>query len=92
MSRRRNIVSWPLTADDVRAFLGGTPAPLPAEARESIRIRDVRALPDGRATAFFDIRNPDGTFTGFVTLVRHDDRYLVDANVEVALDPATPAP
>lgn len=81
-----------LTAEEVIAFLGGTPVPMPVAAWESVRVRDVRSLPDGRVTAFFDVRNPDGTFTSFVTLVRRDDRYLVDSDVEAAMEPATPAP
>lgn len=82
----------PLTADEVVAFYGGTPVPAPDDARESLRVRDVRAVADGRATALVDLREPAGEYTVFLTLVRQGDRSLVDSQVETPSAPATPAP
>jgi len=80
-----------LTAEDA-AFLTADPAPVPPEARESIRVRDVRLLPDGRIGAFVDIRTAEGTSTEYGIAVREGDRLLIDSVVEVASPAATPTP
>ena len=48
-------------------------------------------LPDGRLTAWFVMRNLEGTFTTFVTLERQGDGYVIVADIDVEADLATPA-
>ncbi|MBA2470499.1 MAG: hypothetical protein H0V37_13930 [Chloroflexia bacterium] len=80
-----------LTADDLTGFLGAPPEPLPAEARESVMVRDVVILPDGQVTAYFVLRNLEGTFTTFVTLEEQGDGYVITSDIDVEAELATPA-
>ena len=73
-------------------FLAVTPVPLPAEAWQGVRIRDVRVLSDGRVTGFIDFRSPEVIGTVFVALVRDGDRYLVDSEVARPSAAATSTP
>lgn len=52
-----------LTVEDLAGFLGGEPEPLPEAARESVMVRDVMVLPDGRVTAYLVILTVEGIFT-----------------------------
>jgi outer membrane protein assembly factor BamE (lipoprotein component of BamABCDE complex) len=80
-----------LTADDLAGFLGAPPEPLPAEARESVLVRDVMVLPDGRVTAYVVLRNPEGIFTTFVTFQEQRDGYVITSDIDVEAELATPA-
>lgn len=80
-----------LTATDLTGFLGAPPEPLPVEARESVMVRDVMVLPDGQVTAHFVMRNPEGTFTTFVTLEQQEDGFVIVSDIDVDAELATPA-
>lgn len=79
------------TADDLAGFLGADPEPLPLEARESVLVKDVMVLPDGRVTALFVMRNLEGTFTTFITLEPQGDTYIITSDIDVESESATPA-
>ena len=80
-----------LTAEDLTDFLGTPPQPLPEEGRESVAVRDVMVLPGGRVTAYFLMRNPEGTFTTFVTLEERGDGYVITSDIDFAAEFTTPA-
>jgi hypothetical protein len=79
-----------MTAEQLAGALAATPVPLPEEAWQGVRVRDVRIQSDGRVTAFIDFRSPQGIGSVFVALVHQDDRYYVDSEVAVPPAPATP--
>jgi hypothetical protein len=81
-----------MTAEQLAGALAATPVPLPAESWQAVRIRDVRVLSEGRATAFIEFLAPEGIGTVFIALVRQGDRYLVDSEVAVPSVSATAAP
>ena len=54
--------------------------------------RERGVLRHRRRIRWVDFRNPEGTFTTFVMLVRDGDDYLVESDVEVAMELATPTP
>jgi hypothetical protein len=48
-------------------------------------------LPDGRVTALFVRRNPEGAFTTFVTLVPRGETYVITSDIDIESEAATPA-
>lgn len=80
-----------LAVDDLTAFLGAPPEPLPVEARESVMVRDVMVLPNGQITADVVLRNVEGTFTTFVTLELQGDKLVIVSDINVDAELATPA-
>ncbi len=53
----------------------------PPEARESVAVRDVQVLADGRVGAFLVVRNPeagDALVMDYTIFVEQDGRYLID--------------
>ena len=58
-----------------------------------VAVADVRALPDGRATAAVSTADPTGAGTGsFVEFVAAGDRWLIDEIAAVVQSDATPVP
>jgi hypothetical protein len=80
-----------LTAEQLVGFLAATPVPVPEEARQGVRVREARVLPDGRVTAIIEFRSPAGIGTVLVVLVRQEGRFRVDSEVVVPPATATPA-
>jgi hypothetical protein len=81
-----------MVVEQIVGFLAATPAALPAEAWQGVRVRDVRVLSDGWVTAFIDFLSPEAISPVFVALVRDGDRYLVDSEVALPSTAATPTP
>lgn len=86
----RTIMPEGLTEEDLIAFLGGTPEPLPEGVWESVQVRDIMVPQDGRVTAYVIVRSPDGVFTTFVTFAEQDDGWIIDSDVDVSEEFATP--
>lgn len=80
------------TAEVLREIYGGTPARLPVEARESVGVRNVRGLADGRVSALADLHDHTGDYTILLTLVRQGDLYLINSQVDVSGSSTTPTP
>jgi hypothetical protein len=81
-----------MVVEQMAGALAVTPVPLPEEAWQGVRVRDVRIHSNERVTAFIDFRSPQGIGTVFIGLVQQADRYLVDSEVVVPPAPATPVP
>jgi hypothetical protein len=81
-----------MTVEQIVGFLAATPVPLPTEAWQGVRIRDVRVLSDGRVTAYVDFLSPEVIGTVFVALVHDSNRYLIDSEVALPSAAATPTP
>ena len=92
----------PIPAEELRGFLGATPAAVPAAGRSTIlAVTDVVLLADGRVGALVASTDPlaeeEETTTVHLTFERADGRWLVDDFVEFHTHPeeageATPAP
>ena len=82
----------PIPEEEVRAFLGATPAAVPAAQRVAIlAITDVVRLPGGRAGALVAVADPaipEGPETIHFTFERRGDRWLIAAVVEFHTHPA----
>ena len=82
--------------EEALGFFAATPEARAPEERESISVRDVRVLPDGRVGAFLAGRNPEGDpadFTDFTIFVEAEGRYLIDDVVFLASETVgTPTP
>ncbi|HEX2282747.1 MAG TPA: hypothetical protein VHG52_13400 [Thermomicrobiales bacterium] len=62
-------------------FFAAPQAARPEEERESVSVRDVQVLPDGRVGAFLVVRNPaaaDSEAVDFTVFVEAEGRYLID--------------
>jgi len=87
---RRLFASESIPEEELRAFFGSPPAPLPAEARTTIlTVTDAMVLGDGRVGAFFVFADPGvPPVTNFLLFVEEGDRWLVDDGLTFAPDPA----
>ena len=81
-----------MSAEQLAGAVAATPVPLPEESWQGVHVRDVRIQSDGRVTGFIDFRSPQGIGSVFVALVHQGDRHLVDSEVVVPSQPATPVP
>jgi len=77
--------------EEALGFFGMPPEARPADAWESIAVRDVRVLVDGRVGAFLVGHNPEGDgvdFVDYTVFVERDGRYLIDDVVFLGGDAA----
>ncbi len=54
-------------------------------------VKPVMVPPDGQVTAYVVLRNPEGTFTTFVTLTPRGQGYVITSDIDVEAEFATPA-
>ncbi len=83
-------------ADDVRAFLAGTPTPRPEDRRiRYIALTDSSILEDGRAAAFVVLSEPavppSGPETLLLVFSEQDGRWLIDGFVDFTIVTPTAA-